>query len=217
MLYGLTDAFNRSGSLERALDVALEGIGRVLKVDRSSILLHDAEGIMRFVAWRGLSDEYRHAVDGHTPWPPDAKDPPALYVEDVDSDPSMTADLPVFRKGNSRAWFRSPGGFRGAARKVDDLFGDPRVFSERERTWPAPSRPSSPLSSSAGGRNASACEAMLAAEALGKRLQIITDAVPVLIAYVDRQERHRYASKAFETLVRHQPRADAGQERARAR
>ena len=41
-------------------------------------------------------------------------------------------------------------------------------------------------------------EALLAAEALGKRLQIITDAVPVLIAYVDRQERHRFASKAFQ-------------------
>ena len=58
---------------------------------------------MRFVAWRGLSDEYRQAVDGHTPWPPDAKDPPGLYIEDVDADPSHERPSSVFRKEGIRA------------------------------------------------------------------------------------------------------------------
>ena len=125
MLYGLTDALNRSDSLERALDVALDGISRVLTVDRSSILLHDAGRIMRFVAWRGLSDEYRQAVDGHTPWPPDAKDPSALYVEDVDRGPvdeRLSAGVP--ERGNPRARFRAAGDLRRSAGEVHDLLAD---------------------------------------------------------------------------------------------
>ena len=44
---------------------------------------------MRFVAWRNLSDDYRRAVDGHSPWTRDTKDPQSICVEDVAS-----ADLP---------------------------------------------------------------------------------------------------------------------------
>jgi signal transduction histidine kinase len=53
---------------------------------------------MRFRAWRNLSDEYRRAVEGHSPWPRDAVAPEAVVVPDVDNDPSMTAFLPSFRK-----------------------------------------------------------------------------------------------------------------------
>ena len=38
---------------------------------------------MRFVAWRGLSDGYRRAVDGHSPWTRDTKDPQPICVEDI--------------------------------------------------------------------------------------------------------------------------------------
>ena len=40
-------------------------------VERASLLLFDAARTMRFVAWSGLSEEYRTAVDGHSPWSPD--------------------------------------------------------------------------------------------------------------------------------------------------
>jgi len=199
MLYGLTNTLNRSDSLERALDVALDGIGRALNVDRSSVLLHDAGRHMRFVAWRGLSDEYRQAVDGHTPWPPDTKDPPALYVEDVETDPSMSAYLPVFRKEGVRALGSVPLVTSGVLRGKFMIYSrTPRAFSERERTLAG--SVATQLASFIERRQAERerLEAMLAAEALSQRLQIITDAVPVLIAYVDRQERIRFASKAFE-------------------
>ena len=134
MLYGITDALNRSDSLERALDVALDSISRVLNVDRSAILLHDSSRVMRFAAWRGLSDEYRHALDGHAPWPPDATDPPALYVEDVASDPSMSAYLPAFQREGIRALGFVPLVTSGVLRgKLMIYSRTPRVFSERER------------------------------------------------------------------------------------
>jgi PAS domain S-box-containing protein len=44
---------------------------------------------MRFVAWHGLSDAYRQAVEGHSPWTRQAKDPQPLCIPDVDA-----ADFP---------------------------------------------------------------------------------------------------------------------------
>jgi PAS domain S-box-containing protein len=44
---------------------------------------------MRFVSWRGLSERYRHAVDGHSPWTRDTVDPQPIWIEDV-----AQADLP---------------------------------------------------------------------------------------------------------------------------
>jgi PAS domain S-box-containing protein len=44
---------------------------------------------MRFVAWRGLSDAYRHAVDGHSPWKAGERNPEPICVDDIDQ-----ADMP---------------------------------------------------------------------------------------------------------------------------
>jgi hypothetical protein len=44
---------------------------------------------MRFAAWRGPSDDYRRAVEGHSPWTRDVKDPQPLCIENVE-----TADFP---------------------------------------------------------------------------------------------------------------------------
>ena len=38
---------------------------------------------MRFVAWAGLSEGYRRAVDGHSPWTRDAIDPQPICIPDV--------------------------------------------------------------------------------------------------------------------------------------
>jgi CheY-like chemotaxis protein len=61
-----------------ALDALAEGIG----VSRASILLFDPDGVMRFKAYRGLS-ETRRAVEGHTPWNPGTRDPQPIVVGDV--------------------------------------------------------------------------------------------------------------------------------------
>jgi PAS domain S-box-containing protein len=44
---------------------------------------------MRFKAWQGLSDEYRVAVDGHSPWSAEDPAPEPILVADVSTDPSL--------------------------------------------------------------------------------------------------------------------------------
>ncbi|MES2813383.1 MAG: GAF domain-containing protein, partial [Pseudomonadota bacterium] len=82
-LYEFTDAIYHARSADDIYASALEVITRTLHCDRASILLFDDAGIMQFVAWRGLSDEYRTKLAGHTPWKPGDQDPPPIFVEDI--------------------------------------------------------------------------------------------------------------------------------------
>src|SRR3954462_6760241 len=68
----LTKAISRAQSLDDIYGAALDALAEGLGIARASILLFDPDGVMRFKAWRGLSQEYRRAVEGHTPWTPDA-------------------------------------------------------------------------------------------------------------------------------------------------
>jgi PAS domain S-box-containing protein len=88
-LYQFTDRLHRAESLDEVYQAALDAIIRALRCERASILLFDAAGVMRFVAWRGLSESYRRAVDGHSPWTADTEDPQPISIDDVDG-----ADLP---------------------------------------------------------------------------------------------------------------------------
>jgi hypothetical protein len=64
----LTGAISRSGTVQEIYGAALDALAEGLGVSRSSILLFDRDGVMRFRAHHGLSDAYRAAVEGHTPW-----------------------------------------------------------------------------------------------------------------------------------------------------
>jgi len=92
----LTKAISKCRSVEEIYSAALNAIGYGLGVDRASILLFDADGVMRFKAYRGISDAYRRAVEGHTPWRPDSPDPQPIWVSDVAADPSLADYLPIF-------------------------------------------------------------------------------------------------------------------------
>ena len=84
-LYRFTDQLFRAQSAEDIYAAALDAIVRALGCDRASILLFDEFGIMKFVAWRGLSEEYRRAVEGHSPWSRDTKDPLPISIGDIDA------------------------------------------------------------------------------------------------------------------------------------
>ncbi len=79
-LYEFADAVNRAGVLGALYEKALDTIIGSLAADRASILLFDEDGVMRFKAWRGVSDGYRHAVEGHSPWQKDSQDPRAFAI-----------------------------------------------------------------------------------------------------------------------------------------
>jgi len=92
----LTKAISKSRSVQEIYEAALDALASGIGVPRASILLFDSDGVMRFKAYRGLSDQYRRAVEGHTPWRPDSPDPQPIWVEDVAADSSLASYLPVF-------------------------------------------------------------------------------------------------------------------------
>lgn len=82
-LYELLAAVNRAGTLPEVFAAALDGICRCQSADRASILFYDDDGVMRFKAWSGLSADYRRAVEGHSPWKADDRDPPPYFINDI--------------------------------------------------------------------------------------------------------------------------------------
>jgi len=93
VLYRITAALARAGAVEEIYDEALAALESGLGARRASVLLFDPDGVLRFKAWRGLSDGYRAAVEGHTPWTPDTPDPQPITVPDVARDASLGPEL----------------------------------------------------------------------------------------------------------------------------
>ncbi|MCK9496534.1 MAG: GAF domain-containing protein, partial [Dehalococcoidia bacterium] len=100
-------------SIDEIFDASLQCLAEGLRVERSSILLLDSTGVMRFRAWAGLSDEYRAAVEGHSPWPADAEAPQPVLVPDVCADAELVSLLPVLDREGVRACAFIPLTLRG--------------------------------------------------------------------------------------------------------
>ena len=97
-LYEFTEALQHCSDLDEICARALAAVLRALSCDRASVLLFDASGVMKFVEWRGLSESYRAAVEGHSPWSADAKDPAPICIDDI-----AYAELPDFLEDTLRA------------------------------------------------------------------------------------------------------------------
>jgi PAS domain S-box-containing protein len=83
--------------VEEIYTIALDALATALGVNRASILLFDPDGVMRFKAYRHLSEAYRRKVEGHTPWTPDTPDPEPIIVADVTQDPALAPYLPIIQ------------------------------------------------------------------------------------------------------------------------
>lgn len=83
VLFELACAVNRAADLPQIYEAALTAICRCQNAPRASILFYDAEGVMRFKAWRNISEEYRRAVEGHSPWRREDSDPHPVCIDDV--------------------------------------------------------------------------------------------------------------------------------------
>jgi two-component sensor histidine kinase/CheY-like chemotaxis protein len=83
-LFEFTDKLYRAIHPQDVYEAALTAITCALGCARASILLADDTGVMRFVAARGLSDAYRKAVEGHSPWKVGDRDAEAIFVTDID-------------------------------------------------------------------------------------------------------------------------------------
>lgn len=96
-LYRFTDSLYRATSLDDVYQAALDAILGTMDCRSASILRFDSEGVMRFVAWRGLSDRYRHAVDGHSPWSAGDRNPEPVLIGDIEK-----TDMPEYLRSTIR-------------------------------------------------------------------------------------------------------------------
>ncbi len=131
-LYLLSEQLHRANSLQEIYDAAMDGIESALGCDRSAILLFDDAGVMQFVASRGLSDEYRRAVTGHSPWKSHEADAVPIDIPDVESaDLDENLKATVLREGIRATAFVplvSDGALIG---KFMGYFREPYVFTQR--------------------------------------------------------------------------------------
>ena len=98
VLYDLTSTINRAAGLPEIYDAALDAVCRSQSTNRAAILLLDSHGIMRFKAWRNLSDAYRQSVEGHSPWQPDDSAPQPVCIDNIDHAPLDEHLLPVIKQ-----------------------------------------------------------------------------------------------------------------------
>ncbi len=102
-LYRLADQIGRARGRREVGDCGMRAILSLVGTDRASVLAFDEAGVMRFVSWAGISDRYRAAVDGHSPWTRDTRDPEPILVEDVEQAADLAALSPAFRAEGIRA------------------------------------------------------------------------------------------------------------------
>jgi PAS domain S-box-containing protein len=89
-LHQFSKRLERAHTLQEVYEAALDAITLGMRCKRASILLFDQTKTMRFVAWRSLSEGYRQAVDGHSPWSADTINPAPITIEDI-----HTSELPA--------------------------------------------------------------------------------------------------------------------------
>jgi PAS domain S-box-containing protein len=89
-LYQFTDRLYRAVTLADIYEAGLTAIVGALHCSRASILRRDTDGVMRFAAWCELSEPYRNAAEGHSPWRAGEPNPEPVCIDDVD-----VAELPA--------------------------------------------------------------------------------------------------------------------------
>jgi two-component system cell cycle sensor histidine kinase/response regulator CckA len=105
LLYELAQAVNRADEPGEIYRAAVEGLVRVVAADRASVMTFDADGVMRYKAWKGISDRHRATMERPISinWRRGARNVRAVTVADVTQDPSLSPLLPAFANEGIRA------------------------------------------------------------------------------------------------------------------
>lgn len=133
-LFHFTDRLYRARNLDQIYSAALDAIDDMLGCTRASILRFDGGGVLRFAAWRWLSEEYRAGVEGHSPWEPGDEEPAPVYIDDI-----AQADLPpdlaalTRREGIGALAFIPVMVSQGMAGKFTLYYEAPHLFADEER------------------------------------------------------------------------------------
>jgi PAS domain S-box-containing protein len=132
-LFAFSESLQHCQSVDQVHEAALDAVTRALGCARASILLYDQADVMRFVAWRDLSEGYRRAVEGHSPWDRQETRPRPVCIEDVaHSDLPDTLKRTIVDEGIEAAVF-TPIVLDGRlAGKFMAYHGAPHHFTESE-------------------------------------------------------------------------------------
>ena len=132
-LYHFAKSVVSAERVEDVFEAALDVIEGALGTNRGAILLYDDSQVMRFRASRQLSEDYRRAVEGHSPWTPDTVAPQPIVVADVESEPSLEAFRPLFRREGIGSLAFVPLVTRGRLiGKFMVYYGEPHAHSPNE-------------------------------------------------------------------------------------
>ena len=188
-VYTTADAVSRARGLDTICSEALNGLVRAIEVKRLSVVTFDAEGVMRFRAWRGLSEEYRARVEGHTPWPAGTRDASPLLIPDVECDESVASYRAVFAAEGIRAVAFIPMlGQNGVLGRFMLYYDKPHKFEAGEIH----------VAETIASHVAFAAERKAAEAALREaktRLQELLDSITEFFIALDRQWRFTYVSR----------------------
>jgi GAF domain-containing protein len=102
-LFELASALSRAREPREIYSAAVDGLVQVLAADRAAVLIFDPDDILRFKEWVGLSEEYRAAVEGHTPWNRGSVEAQPIAVSDAMQD----ANVSTYRRAHAKEGIRA--------------------------------------------------------------------------------------------------------------
>lgn len=194
-LYRFTDRLFRAESERDVYEASLDAIAEAMGCQRAAILRFNERNVMRFVAWRGLSDGYRIAVDGHSPWTAGQRDVEPLTVSNIEDAGESEAITSVILGENIRGLAFIPltmsGGVVG---KFMVYYEDPHAFTQHEID----------LAVTIGRQMGFGLERLAAAEILRRereRFEAVVESIPVMIKLYDPQSGELMLNSAFSKVL----------------
>ena len=115
------------------LRIALDCLDETVRPDRSSVLLYDLDGELRFKAWRNLSEEFRRKMEGHSPWSRSEKRPAPLVLPDIAVAPGVDLFRATILEEGIRSAALLPIASGGSLLgRLSFHFNEPHRFSKEE-------------------------------------------------------------------------------------
>lgn len=180
-------------------DACLDTIQSALGTPRASLLLFDERDVMSFVAWRGLSDEYRRTVRGHTPWSPDSPSARPLFSPDVFEDESLAQYRGLFVSEGIRSLGFFPLVYRNR------VLGKFMVYSDTPRTFSDEETAAGEVIAAEVGFGLARLRAEKAAAELTLRLEVLLASAPAIIWETEgragKTQQLVYVSEQIEALL----------------
>ncbi len=132
-IYELAMRVNRAADISDIFEASVDAVKRAQLADRSSVLVYDDKGVMRFKSSRGLSEAYQRAVEGHSPWKMDDPDPQPVCIDDLASVPLDEHLRQVINKEGIRALAFIPITYEGKlVGKFMVYYNSPHTFTPPE-------------------------------------------------------------------------------------